>query len=184
MQRKLGFATLIAALAMFCASAGAQMVIHAVSGMVKAVNPDSMDVTGENGDTSFKLTLKAKASLDKSLQSDAVIASNFQHIGNYVVVYYYGYGNDRTVVAVKDLGAGPFQSIEGTVVSFDKHTRTMSVIDDAGKSQVIVLTDQMVLDSGVNVTNGRGYEPHKGYHVIVTYASAGDTNTAVFVHSR
>jgi hypothetical protein len=187
MQRKLGFATMIVAVAMFCASASAQMVVHAVSGMVKAVNPDSMDVTGENGDTSqFKLPSKAKVTLDfdKALQSDSVSASGFQHIGNYVVVYYYGYANDRTAVAVKDLGAGPFQKIEGTVVSFDKHDRTMSVIDDAGKSQAIVLTDHMILDSGENVTSGRGYEPHKGYHVIVTYASAGDTNTAVFVHSR
>ena len=189
MERKVGFATVIAGVAMFCASAGAQMVVHAVSGMVKAVNPDSktMDVTVDNGTTSqFKLPSKAKVTLDfdKALQSDSVSASEFQHLGNYVVVYYYGYDNDRTAVAVKDLGAGPFQKIEGTVVSFDKHDRTMTVKDDAGKSEVIVMNDHMVLDSGVSVTSGRGYEPHKGYHVVVTYASAGDKNTAVFVRSR
>jgi len=187
MQRKHGIAIVFVAMTMFCAGAGAQMVVHAVSGMVKAVNPDSktMDVTADNGDTSqFKLPSKAKVTLDKSLQSDAVIASNFQHVGNYVVVYYYGYGNDRTVVAVKDLGAGPLQSIEGTVFSFDKHDRTMTVKDDGGKSQTIALNDQMVVDVGTNVTSGRGYAPHAGYHVIVTYAQAGDKNSAVFVHSQ
>ena len=190
MRRKPGFILMtVAMMTVFCASASAQMVVHAVSGMVKAVNPDSktMDVTVDNGTTSqFKLPSKAKVTLDfdKALLSDSVSASGFQHVGNYAVVYYYGYGNDVTAVAVKDLGTGPFLKIEGTVLSFDKHDRTMTVKDDAGKSEVIVLTDHMVLDSGVSVTSGRGYEPHKGYHVIATYASAGDKNTAVFVRSR
>lgn len=189
MQRKLGFTLIPVMMVVLCASAGAQMVIHAVSGMVKAVDPDSktMDVTVDNGTTSqFKLPSKAKVTLDfdKALQSDSVNASNFQHVGNYVVVYYYGYDYDRTAVAVKDLGAGPFQKIEGTVMSFDKHDRTMTVNDDAGKSVTIALDDHMVLDSGVSVTSGRGYDPHKGYHVIVTYGQSGDKNTAVFVRSR
>lgn len=187
MQRMASFVLIPVTMMLLCANAGAQMVVHAVSGMVKAVNPDSktMDVTDDNGDTShFKLPSKPKATLDRSLQSDSVSASEFQHVGNYVVVYYYGYGNDVTAVAVKDLGAGPFRKIEGTVVSFDKHDRTMTVKDDAGKSEAIVLTDQMVLDSGMNVTSGRGYAPQKGYHVIATYAQAGDKNTAVFVRSR
>jgi hypothetical protein len=189
MQRKFGFVTLIVAVAMCCTSAGAQMVVHAVSGMVKAVNPDSktMDVTVDNGDTShFKLPSKAKVTLDfdKALQSDSVNASSFQHVGDYAVVYYYGYGNDQTAVAVKDLGAGPFQKIEGTVVSFDKHDRTMTVKDDGGKSAVFALDDHLVVDSGMSVASGRGYDPHKGYHVIVTYTQAGDKNSAVFIRSR
>jgi hypothetical protein len=189
MERKLGFATTMVALTIFCASAGAQMVVHAVSGMVKAVNPESktMDVTIDNGDTSqFKLPTNAKVTLDfdKALQSDSVSANDFQHVGDYVVVYYYGYGDQQTVVAVKDLGAGPFQKTEGTVVSFDKHDRTMTVKDDAGKSAVFALNDHLVVDSGMSVASGRGYDPHKGYHVVVTYAQAGDKNSAVFIRSR
>jgi hypothetical protein len=189
MQRKVGFATVIVVSTIVCASAGAQMVVHAVSGMVKAVNPDSktMDVTIDNGDTSqFKLPTNAKVTLDfdKALQSDSVNASNFQHVGDYVVIYYYGYDGDRTAVAVKDLGAGPFQKIEGTVVSFDKHNRTMTVKDDGGKSAEFVLNDHTVVDSGLSVASGRGYDPHKGYHVVVTYAQAADKNSAVFVRSR
>jgi len=189
MQRKSGFATMMVALMMFCAGAGAQMVVHAVSGTVKAINPDSktMDVAIENGATSqFKLPSKAKVTLDfdKALQSDSVDAGVFQHVGNFVVVYYYGYDDDRTAVAVKDLGAGPFQKIDGTVVSFDKHNRTMTVKDDAGKSTTFALNDHLVVDSGISVASGRGYDPHKGYHVTVTYTQAGDTNSAVFIRSR
>src|SRR5215469_9163763 len=146
MQRKLGFAATIVSLSVFCASAGAPMVVHAVSGMVKVVNTDSktMIVTEDNGEISiFNLPTNAKVSLafDKALQSDSVNASEFRHLGDYAVVYYYGYANDRTAVAVKDLGAGPFLKAEGTVVSFDKHTRTMTVKDDGGKSETFALDD-------------------------------------------
>ncbi len=189
MQRKLGFILIPVTMMVLCASAGAQMVVHAVSGMVKAVNPDSktMDVTVDDGTTSqFKLPSNAKVTLDfdKALQSDSVNANAFQHVGNYVVVYYYGYDNDRTAVAVKDLGTGPFQKVEGTVMSFDKHERTMTVKDDGGKSAVFALNDHLVVDSGLSVASGRGYDPHKGYHVVVTYAQAGDKNSAVFIRSR
>jgi hypothetical protein len=189
MLRKPGFTLMSVTMMLLCASAGAQMVIHAVSGMVKVVNPDSktMIVAENDGDTSiFKLPTNAKVTLDfdRALQSDSVNASEFQHVGNYVVVYYYGYDNDRTAVAVKDLGAGPFQKVEGTVVSFDKHLRTMTVKDDAGKSNVFVLTDHLVVDSDMSVASGRGYDPHKGTRVIVTYAQAADKNSAVFIRSR
>lgn len=189
MLRKLGFTLMSVTMLVFCASAGAQMVVHAVSGMVKAINPDSktMDVTVDDGQTSqFKLPTNAKVTLDfdKALQSDSTEAGKFQHVGDYVVVYYYGYGNDVTAVAVKDLGAGPFQKVEGTVVSFDKHARTMTVKDDAGKSSVIALDDHLVVDSGMSVAGGRGYAPQKGYHLIVTYAQTGDKSSAVFIRSR
>jgi hypothetical protein len=189
MQRKLGFTLMSVTMIVICASAGAQMVVHAVSGVVKAINPDSktMDVTVESGATSqFKLPSNAKVTLDfdKALQSDSVEARAFQHVGNFVVVYYYGFDDDRTAVAVKDLGTGPFLKAEGTVVSFDKHARTMTVKDDAGKSNVFELNDHLVVDSGLSVASGRGYDPHKGYHVTVTYTQAGDKNSAVFIRSR
>lgn len=189
MQRKFGIAAMVVSLTVFCAGAGAQMVVHAVSGVVKAINPDSktMDVMVESGATSeFKLPSKAKVTLDfdKALQSDSVEASAFQHVGSFVVVYYYGFDDDRTAVAVKDLGAGPFLKTEGTVVSFDKHARTVTIKDDAGKSATFALDDHLVVDSGMNVASGRSYEPHKGYHVTVTYTQAGDKNSAVFIRSR
>jgi len=189
MLRKPGLALMSVTMMVFCASAGAQMVVHAVSGMVKAINPDAktMDVTVDSGETSqFKLPTNAKVTLDfdKALQSDATEANKFQHVGDYAVVYYYGYDDNRTAVAVKDLGAGPFQKVEGTVLGFDKHERTMTVKDDAGKSTVFGLNDHLVVDSGMSVASGRGYDPHKGYHVVVTYTQAGDKNSAVFIRSR
>jgi hypothetical protein len=188
MQRKSGLALTIA-LTACCAAASAQMVVHAVSGTVKAINPASktMDVTVENGDTSeFKLAANAKVTLDfdNALRSDSMDANKFQKVGDYAVVYYYGYDDDRTAVAVKDLGAGPFQKIDGTVVNFDKRNRMMTVKDDAGKTETFALGAHLVVDLGVNVESGRSYDPRKGYSVRVTYTSEGGKNTAVFVRSR
>lgn len=189
MERKPGLAIMTVALTMLCGSASAQMVVHAVSGVMKAVDAhaNTMQLTVDSGDTSrFKLPGGAKVTLDfdKALQSDSVNPDKFQHVGDYVVVYYYGYDDDRTAVAVKDLGTGPFEKIEGTVVSYDKHARAMTVKDDAGKSESFALGDHLVVDTGVSVAGGRGYDPHKGWQVRVTYTKAGDKNTAVFVRSR
>lgn len=189
MQRKLGLVVTTIALTMLSASAGAQMVVHAVSGVVKTVDPHSnmMQITVDSGDTSqFKLPSGTKVTLDfdKALQSDSVDADKFQHVGDYVVVYYYGYDDDRTAVAVKDLGTGPFEKIDGTVVSYDKHARAMMVKDDGGKSESFALGDHLVVDTGVSVAAGRSYDPHKGWQVRVTYTKTGDKNTAVFVRSR
>jgi hypothetical protein len=191
MQRKFAFLSIPVTMILLCASASAsaQMAVHAVSGMVKAVNPDSktMDVLVDTGETShFKLSANAKGTLglEKALQSDAIDASKFQGVGNFVVVYYYGFDYDRTAVAVKDLGTGPFQKVQGTVMNFDKHTRTLTMTDDGGKSHVFELSEHLIVDSGLSVASGRGYDPHRGDFIVVTYAQEGDKNSAVFIHSR
>lgn len=178
-----------AALAVVCGTASAQMVVHAVSGMVKTIdaNAKTMDVAVDNGTTSeFKLPGDAKVSLDfdNALRTDSVEPDKFAHIGDYVVVYYYGYDDNRTAVAVKDLGTGPFQKVEGTVGAYDKHERTMTVKDDGGKSESIALDEHLVVDRGVSVDSGRGYSPHRGDHVVVTYSSSGGKNSAVFIRTR
>lgn len=175
------------AITAFCANAGAQMVVHAMSGTVKSINPASktMDVT-ESGDTNeFNLPSGAKVSLDfdNALRSDSTEPSQFQKVGDYALVYYYGYDSNRTAVAVKDLGAGPFAKLDGTVVGFDKHSRTVTLKDDAGKANSFELSNHLVVDTGISVESGRGYDPHKGSHIRVTYTKSGDKNTAVFVRS-
>jgi hypothetical protein len=58
------------------------------------------------------------------------------------------------------------------------------VKDGAGKTVTLVLNEHLVVDSGVSVMGCRGYDPHRGNHVVVTYAQAGDKSSAVFVRSR
>lgn len=176
--------TAAVALTIVCAGADAQMAVHAVTGMVKAVNATSIDVAVDSDTTSeFKLPSDAKVRLDfdNALRSDAVDPSKFEHVGDFAVVYYYGPDYDRTVVAVKDLGAGPFEKVDGTVTKYDKHDHTMTLQDDGGKTETFTLNEHMVVDSGMRVDNGRSYGPHKGDHISVTYRKNGDTNTTVFI---
>lgn len=188
MLRKSALALMTIALTIFCTSLSAQMVVHAMSGTVKAINPQAktMDITIDSGDTSeFNLPGAGKVNIDfdKALESDSVNPDKFQQIGDFVVVYYYGYDNNRTAVAVKDLGKGPFEKIEGSVTNYDKHDRTMTVKDGSGKSASFVLSDHLVVDTGESVAPGRNFGPHKGDYVRVTYTTSGDKNTAVFLRT-
>ncbi|HEY4011289.1 MAG TPA: hypothetical protein VGM11_14135 [Acidobacteriaceae bacterium] len=186
MQGKLRFSMLLAAASVWCAGARAQMMVHAVTGVVKSINsPSTMEVAVEGGTTSeFNLSNKnVSLDFDNNLRADSVDASKFNHVGDFVVVYYYGFDSDQTAVAVKDLGAGPYKKVDGTVVNFDKHDRTMTIKDSAGKTEQIALSDHLVVDSGLKVQSGRTYDPEKGAQVRVTYTTAGAKNTAVFLRS-
>lgn len=184
MEHKLRLMLAAAALTMAYAGAGAQMTVHAVSGMVKAVNATSIDVAVDSETTSeFKLPSDTKVHLDfdNALRSDAVDPSKFEHVGDFAVVYYYGPDYDRTVVAVKDLGVGPFEKVDGMVTKYDKRDRTLTIQDDGGKTETFTLNEHLVVDSGMRVDSGRSYGPHKGDHISVTYKKDGDTNTTVFI---
>jgi hypothetical protein len=186
MPSKRGFLPMLATMSLLCASAYSQMVVHAVSGQIKAVNAagKTLNVAGSDGSTNvFKLTSGRPVSLDfgNELRSESVDPDKFQHVGDFAVVYYYGYDDDRTVVAVRDLGAGPFLKVDGTVVSFDKKDRVMTVKDAAGKAHAFTLSDHLVVDSDMGVDSGRKYDPHKGAQVRVTYTQSGNQSSAVFV---
>ena len=70
------------------------------------------------------------------------------------------------------------------MTSYDKHDHTMTVKDDGGKSESFVLNDHLVVDRGISVDSGRGYSPHRGDYVTVTYSPAGGKNSPVFIRSR
>jgi hypothetical protein len=60
----------------------------------------------------------------------------------------------------------------------------MTVKDDSGKPESFALNEHLVVDRGISVDSGRSYSAHKGDHVVVTYAPAGDKNSAVFIRTR
>lgn len=164
-----------------------QMVVHAVSGTVTAVSPQTQTVelaTDTNNTSLFRMPQGGSPSLEfePDLRADTIAPSKFAHIGDYAVVYFYGYGDQRTAVAMKDLGPGPFHKVDATVTAFDKHTRTVALKDDAGKPLDLKLDEHLVVDTDESVDSGRKYTPHKGDRVRVTYTAANGGNDAVFYH--
>jgi hypothetical protein len=185
MQGKRGLVSIL--FLMFCATAYGQMVVHAISGQIKAISVPQQTVDLVSGDATneFKVLTDRHVALsfDNNLRSASVDPDQFNKTGDFAVVYYCGVENDRMAVAIKDLGAGPFQVVKGTVVDFDKKTRLMKVKDPNGKTYSITLGDHLVVDTDMGVDSGRRFDPHKGDPVRVTYATSGNQNTAVFIRS-
>ncbi|HEX4770247.1 MAG TPA: hypothetical protein VH351_05415 [Bryobacteraceae bacterium] len=189
MQKNLNLkAILVAVPFLFCTSAFAQMAVHAVSGTVKAINDNSktIDVATDGGSAmQFKIASGSKADMDfdHDLRSATVDAGKFHGVGNFVIVYYYGFGDDRTAVAIKDLGQRPLQKVTGTVVSFNKQDDVLTVRDKSGASHTFALNDQVIVDMWDGVDTGKKYEPHKGHRVRVTYSTAGTQSVPVFIRT-
>ena len=184
MQRSTVIGAVLFSLAALPAAAGAQMVVHAISGTVKTVDAHTLDVAVNSGNVSeFKIAPSPAPALefDNSLRTTATEAARFNHPGDFAVVYYYGFGSDQTAVALQDLGPGPFQKVQGTVTAFDKHTRALTLKDDAGQTHTLTLSDHLVVDEETSVAEGRRYSPHKGERLVVMYSPQ---NQAVFLGER
>jgi len=170
-------------------TASCQMVVHAVSGAVKVINPSSNSIDVDVEDASrghFKTSSKSSVALDfdNDLRGDAVDANTFRDTNSFVVVYYYGFGDNRTAVAIKDLGKGPFDKFTGTVLDFDKHNHILSVqTKKAGKVE-FRLSEKAVVDTGTSLQSGEKYRPGKGYTVRVTATASNGEHVALFVRSR
>ncbi|SEG52273.1 hypothetical protein SAMN05421819_3284 [Bryocella elongata] len=175
-------------LLMACSSvcARAQMSVHALSGVVKAVGPMGIDVQiGSDTTTHFKLAPGAKVAVnfDGGLRSDSVAANEFHHVGAFIVVYFYGYGSDVTAVAVKELNAGPYAKVEGRITDYDRRGHKMTLTDADGKTHSFTLADHLIVDSDEGADDGRKFSPRKGDDVRVTYASSGTQGTVSFIHA-
>ena len=172
-----------------CSLAGAQMVVHAVSGTVKSIDAKAkrMSVAVEEGTSgTFAMQSKSEVPLDfdPDLRGDAVDATKFDGVGDFAVVYFYGYGDSRTAVAVKDLGKSGLEKTTGTIAEFDKHSRAMTIHTSDGKTEEFKVNDTAVVDTGLGLESGRRYSPHKGATVRVTASNAGGKNVALFIRSR
>lgn len=169
-----------------CSGMPAQMSVHAVAGQVKAVSAGGLDVQVMPGAVShFSLPAKAQATdFPSDLQGESTPAREFHKVGDYMLVFFYGFGNQRTAVAVKDLGAGPYTKVAGTVEDFDKHARKVKVRDDSGKETDYVLADRLIVDSDLGATNGRRYSPHKGDALLLTCSGGDAPGTVAFLRPR
>jgi hypothetical protein len=168
---------------LLCATtASAQMAVHAVTGVVKIVTPNSIWVSVDGDTSQFKITSSVKPSLvfPQDLRASTTEVEKFQKTGDYVVLYYYGFGDDRTAVAVTDLGAGPYTRVHGTVTAFDKHTHMLTLKDDDGKQFTASLGDNVVVDKDNGIDSGKKFSPHKGDQVRMMYGNNASP-TVVFL---
>ena len=164
----------------------AQEVIHALTGTVSAIDGAAKTITvfQDNGSTGVfqgVANSKKRFDFDKKIAAGTTAAGSFDQQGAYVIVFYYGDGDGRTAVAVKNLGTGPFVSTEGTVERFDGHSHSLQVKDSTGAVQTFRIDENTVAEGNMGVEEGRKFEAGKGDHVRVVSRNENGVQTALFV---
>src|SRR5512146_186129 len=110
----------------------AQEIVHALCGTVSTINPANKTITvfqdtGSAATFSIGPSSSTRIAFDKRVADEVTPAKEYQKQGAYVILFYYGVQENRTAVAVKSLGAGPFSSTTGAVTEWNRHTQTISV---------------------------------------------------------
>lgn len=181
----------IGCLVSFTVPSPAQEVIHALTGTVASINNAAGTVTilqdnnGSMGEFQEKLNPKMHVSLDKRIAADTTAADAFKNKGAYVIVFYFeGLTGDRTAVALKNLGAGPFTSAVGTLDKYDGHAHELSVKDASGAMQTFKINAGTVAETDFGAVEGTRFSAHPGDHVRVVGATVDGTQTALFVRNN
>lgn len=165
--------------------APAQQVVHALTGTVSSINggTKTISVFQDNGIQGFfsdATDSKTRLSIDKKVALETTAADVFKKTGAYVVVLYYGSDQDRTAVALKNLGAGPFTSITGSVVKFDGK-RSIAVSDEAGATQNFKITQDTIGEGYMGAVDGYKFQASKGDKVRIVASKDDSGLTALFV---
>jgi hypothetical protein len=167
----------------------AQELIHALTGTVASINPDRtisvLQDNGSTGDFQTESNPKTRIEFDKRIAAEATTVSTFKSQGAYVIVFYFGgVTRPRTVVALKNLGAGPFTSTVGTVEKFDGHARSLTVEDKSGKVHTFVINADTVAEGNFGAVDGLRFQAQKGDSVRVVATEANGNPTALFVRDN
>ncbi len=167
----------------------AQEVVHALSGTVNAIDPKDKTIdikTADGSEGMFKDLTKANVPLDfdKAIRSDSIPADGFSKQGVNVIVFYYGDTDVRTVVALRDLGPGPFTRINGTVDKFSKHEHLLVLKDSTGATESFRIDPKTVVEGAFGAIEGDRYDPRKGDQLYVLSAVGNGSPEALFIRLK
>jgi len=185
-MRRLSSAVIIATcLFVAAAIANAQQMIHAVSGTVTTIHPkiQMTDIqTDDNSSGSFEWN-KAGVSMtfDKSVSADTIAPDKFTSLQSHVIVYYYGAGDVRTVVALHDVGVGPFVQSTGRVVKYDRRAHQLTLQNSKGGEEIFAIDPKTVADTETGVATNFKFDYNKGVQVHVLATQSNGAQTALLI---
>jgi len=168
-------------------AANAQQVVHALTGTVSGTDDLSKTLmvfqdNGSEGQFKDMTSGKTRVVIDKKIALDATAPEANKKKGTYVIVFYFGDNDDRTVVALKNLGAGPFTSAEGTVMKFEGK-RSITVQDKSGAMQTFKIAENTVAEGYMGAVDGFKFQASKGDHVRVVGTADNGAMTALFMRA-
>ena len=170
----------------FAVQATAQEVVHALTGTVSSIDDTAKTITlfQDNGSQSIFNDIggsRTRYSLDKKVAAGTTAVNGFNKNGAYVIVFYFGNDDNRTAVALKNLGTGPFTSAVGTVAKFEGRTHTISVSDTSGAVQTFKINAETVAEGSLGVVEGFKFQAEKGDRVRVVSTTVDGSPTALFL---
>lgn len=166
--------------------AQAQTRVHALSGTVTTIRPKiQMTEIDTDNETSAHFQWLKKSdgplSFDKNVSNDATPADKFTTSNTHVIVYYFGEGVVRTVVALRDLGTGPLEKSVGTVVKFNRHDHLLTIRNSTGGEVLFHLDPKTVVDTSDGVSQGFKYDLTKGETVRIIASQTNGEKTALLI---
>jgi|SRR5215831_3236435 len=166
----------------------AQEVIHALTGTVTEINSNARTITvfldsGSKAEFSEMKSARTPIEFDKKIAAETTNATAFKKSGAYAIVFYYG-DPDRTVVALKGLGPGPFTSLDGIVNQVEGRSHSISIADKTGTVRTFKINTSTVVETDVGAVEGLKFEAQEGDHVRVVGATVNGTATALFIRDR
>ena len=184
----LRFSILVGFLGLASFAATAQEVVHALVGTVSSINPAAKTITVKTDDGAeglFKDMIGSKTQIefDKNVRKDATASEEFKKSGTYVIVYYFGTGNVRTVVALRSLGPGPFTKSSGTVVKFEDREHSISIKEVSGVVKSFKITSNTIAETDGGAIEGLKVRPNNGDLVRVTATAADGSATALLINA-
>ncbi len=164
----------------------AQEVVHALTGTVSSINPAGKEITlfldsGSSGVFNEMENSKTSLSFDKKVREDTTAAAAFDKQGAYVILFYFGGQDNRTAVALRNLGRGPFASTLGIVTNFESRDHSITVKDQSGTIQSFKIDAKTVAEGDSGVVDGLRFQARKGDHVRIVGSSANGNPVALFV---
>jgi hypothetical protein len=169
-------------------SASAQEVVHALAGKVVAVDTKARTFLlapddGTDGRFQLSSTSRTPVDFDKTVKAETTPAASFTKPGSEVVLFYDGYGNQRTALAVQDLGTSPLDKSAGTVARFNRHEHLLTITTNSGATASFHIDDKTVAETSDGVEVGDKFTPAKGRQIRVVAAKSSGVETALFVRS-
>ncbi len=164
----------------------AQERVHALSGTVTSINAKigMTEVDTDDGSSGhFRWAKPAGPAIDfdKTVSAEAIAPDKFTANGHHVIVYYYGEGSVRTVVALHDLGDSSVEKSTGTVVKLNRHDHSLTIKNAGGAEVLFHLDPKTVADTTTGVMQGFKFDLSKGDSVRVTAAQANGSDTALLI---
>lgn len=185
----LGVCVCVASLFLATREGVSQEIVHALTGSVSSISSANGTITlllDSGSQSTFKVmsSPKTRIAFDKKVAEDTVAANGFGKQGAYVIVFYFGDEDDRTAVAVKSLGTGPFSSINGEVAKWNGHDHTLSVSDKDRVEHSFKVGAQTVAETYMGVVDGSKFDIDKGDRVRLVTSMKNGTPTVLFIRQK